>query len=193
MTRMRHLALCVAALPVLACETPAPSELIAARSSANLSREVLASTTGGGQAVLPPGFSQLRFAFNAKLHADGSASGQFRQFYESSAGTVDFHGEVTCVTFDPVNRRAWVGGVVTQNKSTDPAARTAIHQVGKDAWFRVVDGGEGEGVPEDRTTVLGFEGAAGLATSAQYCEAQLWFLNNRNAWPVVAGNIQVRD
>ena len=90
MTRMRHLAVSVAALPLLACETPAPSELIAARSSANLSRQVLVSTTGGGQAVLPPpGFSQLRFAFNAKLHADGSASGQFRQFYESSDGTVE--------------------------------------------------------------------------------------------------------
>lgn len=188
--KLQYLAL-VTAAAVAACETPAPSELSPADWPASLSRSVVASTSGGGQAVLPPGFSQLRFSYNAKAHADGSASGQFRQFYESADGTVDFHGEVTCVTFDPVNNRAWIGGVITQNKSTDPAAMTPIHRVGKDAWFRVVDNGEGQAL-EDRTTVLGFEGGADILTSQQYCDVQLWRPNEANTWTVVAGNIQVR-
>jgi hypothetical protein len=189
--KSRYLATFAVAAAVVACETPAPSELSRTGTSARTSRAVLGSTNGGGQAALPPGFSLLRFSFNAKAHADGSASGEFRQFYESSDGTVDFHGTVTCVTFDPVTNRAWIGGVITQNRSTDPAAQAPIHQVGKDAWFRVVDNGEGQS-PPDRTTVLGFEGALGIITSEQYCAAQLWRPNDANTWAVVAGDIQVR-
>jgi hypothetical protein len=189
--KLRHLTIIAAAALAAACESPTPSGLARIDAPAEASRDVVASTSGGGKAELPPGFSLLEFAYNAKAHADGSASGQFRQFYESADGTVDFHGSVTCVTFDPVNNRAWIGGVVTQNRSTDPAAQTPIHQVGKDAWFRVVDDGEGKS-SVDRTTVLGFEGSAGIETSPEYCAAQLWRPANANAWVVVAGNIQVR-
>jgi hypothetical protein len=132
----------------------------------------------------------LSFSFNAKS-VGGGVSGQFRQFYESDDGTVDFHGEVTCVSFDPVNNRAWIGGVVTQNKSTDPAALTTRHEVGDDVWFRVVDNGEGN-APPDRTTVLGFEpGPGGIITSAEYCARQLWTAGDVNTWVVTSGNIQV--
>jgi hypothetical protein len=189
--KLDHWTIFAAAAVAAACEAPTPSGLAHIDASAAASRSVVASTSGGGKAELPPGFSPLDFAYNAKTHADGSASGQFRQFYESADGTVDFHGIVTCVTFDPVNNRAWIGGVVTQNNSTDPAAQTPIHQVGKDAWFRVVDDGEGNDAV-DRTTILGFEGSAGIKTSPEYCAAQLWRPNNANAWVVVAGNIQVR-
>ena len=153
---------------------------------------VVISTSGGGKAQLPAGFSLLNFSFSANLTADGSATGQFRQFYESADGTVDFHGEVTCVSVDAVNHRAWIGGVVTQNNSTDPAARTSRHEVGDEVWFRVVDNGEGQS-PSDRTTVFGFEpGPGGIITSAEYCARQLWTAGDANTWAVVRGNIQVR-
>ncbi|CAN5226694.1 hypothetical protein BH23GEM2_BH23GEM2_14040 [soil metagenome] len=174
-----------------ACDTP--TEIVPAALEPSFSRgnAVVASTSGGGKAQLPAGFSLLSFAFNANLRGDGRATGQFRQVYESASGTVDFHGEVTCVSFDPDNNRAWIGGVVTKNNSTNPGVQGAIHQPGRDVWFRVVDYGEGDS-PDDRTTVLGFEGAAGIDTSEQYCEARLWAAGDARTWAVVDGNIQVR-
>lgn len=174
---------------LVACDSSRPTELPPGSPTASANRGVTASTTGGGKAQLPPGFSLLSFSFNAKTKADGSANGQFRHVYVSGGGSVDFQGTVTCVSFDPVNGRAWIGGVITQNNSTNPAVLTPIHQPGKDAWFRVVDYGEGQS-PDDRTTVLGFEGGGGIITSEQYCQAQLW--NEGNTWAVVEGNIQVR-
>jgi hypothetical protein len=67
----------------------------------------------------------------------------------------------------------------------------AIHQPGRDVWFRVVDNGEG-GDQVDRTTVFGFEGAAGFITSEAYCLGQPWAAGDANTWPVASGNIQTR-
>jgi hypothetical protein len=188
-------ALLVTAAILASCDSPTNvgNAVDATPGAAVAEMKKLGSAAGEGIAQLPPGFSPLEFSFKAKLEADGSASGKFRQFYESTAGTVDFEGEVTCVSFDPVNHRAWIGGVVTENNSTDPAARTSNREVGDDVWFRVVDNGEGKS-PEDRTTVFGFEpGPGGIITSAEYCARQLWTANDVNTWPVIRGNIQVKE
>jgi hypothetical protein len=147
-------------------------------------------TGGGGTATLPAGFSLLHFAFTASAGADGSAVGQFQHEYESAGGVVSFQGRVTCMAVEAATGRAWVGGVITQNNSTNPGVLGAIHQPGHDVWFRVVDNGEGSDAAPDRLTVLGFEGGGGIATSAQYCDARLW--NEANTWAVASGNIQVR-
>jgi hypothetical protein len=154
-------------------------------------RSVTAAAHGGGKAVLPPGFSALSFSFTANQHADGSASGEFHQLYESAGGIVDFRGTVTCLSSDSENGRAWIGGVITQNRSTNPAVQGEIHQPGHDVWFRVVDNGEGNSAV-DRTTVFGFEGGGGITTSAQYCNSQPWTAGDANTWAVASGNIQVR-
>jgi hypothetical protein len=179
-----------AAAALIGCEAPAPSGPSADGGTASLNR-VTASTTGGGQAQLPAGFSALKFSFNAKAKADGTADGVFSQLYETASGTVDFAGRVTCVSFDAANGRAWIGGIITRNTSTNPARQGGIFEEGHDVWFRVVDNGEGQS-PDDRTTVFGFEGGGGIATSADYCAAQLWTANDANTWAVVGGNIQVR-
>lgn len=188
---MKVLAITVATAAVLlvACEASAPTQATDLASRAAASQGVVAHTSGGGQAQLPAGFSLLSFAFNAKVKANGDASGQFHQVYESASGTVDFHGTVTCVSFDAANGRAWIGGVITKNNSTNPAVMAEKHQVGHDIWFRVVDNGEGQS-PEDRTTVFGFEGA--VATSAEYCANKAWTANDANTWAAINGNIQVR-
>lgn len=186
--KLSHIAGLVTAAALIGCEGPVPSEPTPDGTGASLNR-VTASTTGGGQAQLPPGFSALKLSFNAKAKADGSAQGVFSQLYETASGTVDFAGTVTCVTFDAALGRAWIGGVITRNTSTHPAVQADIHQPGRDVWFRVVDNGEGQGAV-DRTTVFGFEGA--IATSADYCAMQLWTADDANTWPVVNGNIQVR-
>lgn len=179
---------------VTACETPtssSPDSSVVLQPSFAQGGAVVASTSGGGKAQLPAGFSLLSFSFNANARADGSATGQFRQVYESASGTVDFQGTVTCASFDAANGRAWIGGVITRNNSTNPATMGAIHQPGRDVWFRVVDNGEGQS-PDDRTTVFGFEGGGGILTSEDYCALQLWTAGDVNTWAVVNGNIQVR-
>jgi hypothetical protein len=103
---------------------------------------------------------------------------------------VDVHGRVTCVAVDSENHRAWVGGVVTENRS-DPDLQEAIHQPGRDVWFRVVDYGSGNDAQPDRTSFLGFEGAAGLITSAEYCAARIWPEEDARTHPVTSGNIRV--
>ena len=190
--RIRHVCAAVAAL-ALGCDatTTTTEPLDATHARFMASGGVVGIAAGGGKAQLPPGFSLLSLSFNAVGRADGSATGEFRQRYESSGGTVEFTGRVTCVSFDPANGRAWIGGVVTSNTSTNPAVLTPIHEVGDDVWFRFVDNGEGEGAAADRTTVLGFEGAAGVITSAEYCERQLWAANDANTWAVIDGNLQV--
>lgn len=62
--------------------------------------------------------------------------------------------------------------------------------MGRDVWFRVVDHGEGESAA-DRTTVFGFEGAAGFVTSADFCAGRPWAANDARTWAVVEGNLQV--
>ena len=178
------------AFVLTACDTNAPTTIQSNASAA--SNAVESKTTGEGTAQLPAGFTTMAFAFSARVKADGSASGHFTEKYASANGVVDFDGEVTCVGFDPVNNRAWVGGVITRNGSTNPAMQTAIHQVGRDVWFRVVDNGEGSGAANDRTTVFGFTGAAGITTSAQYCAVKPWAAGDANTWAVIEGNIQVK-
>jgi hypothetical protein len=93
---------------------------------------------------------------------------------------------------DPINRRAWIGGVITENLSEHPSFQTARHQPGHDIWFRVLDTGEGADAPPDRTTFTGFEGDLEIPTSAAYCAMQPWAEGDARTWPVTGGNIQVR-
>jgi len=188
--KLHHLVLLAGATTLAACTADSPTQAVS--TDATAASSVTASASGGGRAQLPPGFSALDFALSANGSADGSGTGQFRFRHESASGTTDFDGSVTCVSFDAANNRAWIGGVVTQNNSTNPALQGAIHQPGRDTWFRVVDNGEDNAAAADRTTVLGFEGGGGIITSAQYCAAQLWTANDANTWAVDRGNIQVR-
>lgn len=159
----------------------------------------IAATTGGGEYrisdTLLVKFSVAAVAADAEAAGTlltGPARGQFRQSVVLDGQLIEFHGEAVCVTVDPVNHRAWIGGVVTHNNSEHPAFTTAIHQPGRDVWFRVLDLGEGAAAEPDRSTFLGFEGAAGIITSPEYCEAAIWPDDNARTSPVTQGNIQVR-
>lgn len=196
-----------AAVAASGCTEGTPESPIAPEVSLARATPVV-KTTGGGHYVLPLAGVDLpgTFAFSAMQAADGSARGQLRYTLEVSGlaglgladGLIDFHGEVTCVSHDPANNRAWVGGVVTANRSTQPDFRDgAIFQVGKDIWFRVVDYGEGAAASQpDRTTFVGFEGGGGIITSQEYCDAQIWpgppeDDPDARTNAVVVGNIQV--
>jgi len=138
--------------------------------------------TGGGQFEHPT-FGTVTFSFSAVRHADGSVSGRFQQNQFDVGFT--YKGDVTCFAVDPVNHRAWIGGVLTQSNDPDP-----VTQVGDDAWFRVLDLGSSN-VGPDRSTFLGFEGGGGIITSEEYCAARIWPEGNARTWPVNQGDILI--
>jgi hypothetical protein len=176
------------------CDSVTPPDVRAVSgTSASLQGALVRSTNGEGQSELPPGFGLADFVFSVHEKSDGTVRGEFSMFRIRNGLTSDFDGIVTCVSSDPLTNRAWVGGVITANRSTDPGQQTAIHQPGRDVWFRLVDNGEGSEAAADRITVLGFEGAAGIITSAQYCATKPWLAADANTFPVVSGNIQVRQ
>ena len=141
---------------------------------------------GGGHYTIPGGID-LEVAFSALLLPNGRAEGNFHHRGVAEGLLIDFTGQVTCLAVDSVNHRAWIGGVITQNRSTHPQFTTTVHQVGHDIWFRVQDNGPG-GVeaPPDVTTIVGFEGV--IPSSEAYCTTRPW--RSENVWPLV-GNLTV--
>jgi hypothetical protein len=129
-------------------------------------------------------FGIVTFSFVAIRHPDGRVSGNFQQHQPAFGFT--YKGDVTCFAVDPVNHRAWIGGVLTHSNDPDP-----ITEVGDDAWFRVLDSGEGNAEP-DRSTFMGFEMPPPLDTSEHYCQERIWPDDNARTWPVVHGNIVIQ-
>jgi len=161
----------------------------------NGSEGVVYSASGGDIVDLSAvaGASNAHFAFTAIQKGDGTAHGRFHQRRERNGLIVDFSGEVTCLTVDPVRHRARIGGVITENNSTDPAFQTENHEVGDDVWFRVADGGEG-GDAVDASTTYGFKPTL-VNTSAEYCALPFEGLpawNPATTFSLASGNIQIR-
>jgi hypothetical protein len=144
--------------------------------------QALPGSLGGGAVDIAVTMSTI-------IHKDGSPSGSFRHSTMIQGQLVEWEGVVTCATFDKVNKRAWIGGVITANNSTHPSFMSAVQAPGKDIWFRVADLGNGGSGTADRSTFVGFEGGGGIITSDQYCTAQIW---PNNANPVVSGNLMVK-
>jgi hypothetical protein len=151
-----------------------------------------ASTTGSGTYSLL-GTTPAAFEFAAVVHENGTVGGDLHVSTVFQGFLIEFTGDVTCVTDDPVNHRAWIGGVITSNSSTHVSFTTPRTQVGEDIWFRVVDYGEGNGAPPDRSTFVGFAGDAEIQTSLEYCAVQPWPADDARTWAVTDGNIQVHD
>jgi len=152
------------------------------------------SVNGGGIIDLSTaGVGDAYFTFNAIRKADGTVLGRFHERRERDGMVIEFSGIVTCLTVDAALMRARIGGIITENSSTDPAFLTLNHEVGDDVWFRVVDGGEGKG-GVDGSTVYGFKPTL-VNTSAEYCALPFtglpWW-NPATTFPLRSGNIQIR-
>jgi hypothetical protein len=187
-------------LPLAACgqpDGPTMPDATASRSGdhANNGNGVIVMVKGRGvvdlSALASQGFTNPVFFINAKLKADGRALGHFRQSRARNGLTVDFAGRVTCMTIDKALGRVRVGGVITENNSTDPAFLTENHEVGDDVWFRLVDGGEGG---TDASTTYGFKPTL-VNTSAEYCalpfEGLPWW-NPASTFPLLSGDINIK-
>jgi len=69
-----------------------------------------------------------------------NSKGEFSIYADEGGGlTVSFEAKVTCLSIDPVNHHAWIGGEIKENNSSDPDLQGAIQQKGRDIWFRVLD------------------------------------------------------
>ena len=149
-----------------------------------------AMSAGGGHYLitLASGTFEVQFGFSAIVHRNGRATGQFHHVGEVPGGPVEFHGEVTCLAVDEALGRAWIGGVITVNRSENPIYQTDAHQPGHDIWFRVLDAGDGGSGLPDRTTFVGFEMPA-IPSSEAYCRDRPW--RDDNIW-AVTGNLTVR-
>jgi hypothetical protein len=181
-------------LALAACETPqepapaAPAPLFAAGS------QVIGHANGDG--MFPVAGVVASFSMSTQLRADGSATGQAFHTVILGGLLIEFRTRVTCAAIDPATNRAWIGGVITANNSAHPSFTAARNQVGRDIWFRLVDYGNGGSGIADRTTFVGFEGDAGIATSAEYCEARVWpgpptDVVDARTNPLSVGNISV--
>jgi len=191
----RHRSLpCVATLffattvAILGCQSPLDSPSGGTADGSTNPEKVVARVTGGGH-YLFAGVFDIQFAMSAIVRDDGTVSGSFHEQLTLEGQLVDIHGTVTCVTIDPVTRRAWIGGVVTENNSEHPDFTVDITQPGRDVWFRLLDTNDSN-VP-DRLTFLGFEGGGGIITSEEYCEAAIWPDDNARTHPVTQGGIKV--
>ena len=138
--------------------------------------------------------ADVAFDLNALLREDGSASGSVHYFADLTdfgLAIIEMRFDVTCLALDVNLGRAWIGGVVTENNSTNELYATdPKRQVGRDVWFRIEDNGNGGSGTLDRSTQLGFEGSGGITTSAEYCASRPWLAAPGN--PVTTGNISVK-
>ena len=175
------------------------------RASASIVTLIVAGLLAAPAAAAPPvgssgsgtyallGTTPTAFDFAAIATPNGGAVGELFVSTVLQGFAIEFEGDVTCVTVDPVNHRAWIGGVITANRSAHPSFTTERTQVGHDIWFRVVDYGEGTAAAADRATFVGFEGDLEIPTSAAYCALQPWAPDDARTWEVTEGNIQVHD
>ena len=190
---LRTVALCSVASCASQSEPTMPRD---PRVSLDASEAVQYSASGGGIV----GFSAVagatdgHFTFNASVTGDGKVRGRFHQTRSRDGLLVEFSGDVTCLTIDPVRKRARIGGMITANNSTDPAFLTTNHEIGDDVWFRVQDIGQG-GTADQRSTTYGFKPIL-VDTSEQYCALPFdglpWW-NPATIFPLARGTISVND
>lgn len=180
---------------VTACEAPLATNEVAL-SVGNTGNGVVIHAMGAGVVDLSSGGgTDADFEFVAHRRADGTVTGHWRQSRMRGDFLVEFAGTVTCVTTDPAfPGRARIGGVVTENNSTDPAFLTINHEVGDDAWFRVQDGEDASGAV-DASTTIGFKPTL-VDTSEQYCALPFTGLpawNPASIFPLRRGTIGVKQ
>ena len=179
------------AFVLAACDSPAGP---APEPSFSSGGAAVGHTNGEGTFNIGAPGADIAFELNAVSRADGGATGSVyyvTDLTEFGIGTIEMRFDVTCLSRDVDLGRAWIGGVVTFNNSTNATFATdPRRQVGRDVWFRIEDNGNGSSGVLDRSTQLGFEGSAGIITSAEYCATRPW--PAPPAHPVTTGNISLR-
>lgn len=111
--------------------------------------------------------SEVSFQYSVSVYIDDRVEGTFVYAAETPSGTIDLAGEVSCTTLDHELGRAWIGGALTRNDSTDPRYTAAP---GSEAMFRVLDRNREQMQP--LITLPRLAGRGGNAT--RFCNAAEW-------------------
>jgi hypothetical protein len=196
MSKIRFSAL-ASVLALASCDAPLPTTAVTL-DVGNVGNGVVITAMGAGVVDLTAGVGgpeDADFQFVATWQADGTVTGHWRQSRMRPGGLADLAGFVTCLTTDPAfPGRARIGGVITENNSTDPAFLTENHEVGDDAWFRVQDGEDAAGAV-DASTTIGVKPVL-VNTSAEYCALPFTGLpawNPATIFPLRYGTIGVKQ
>jgi hypothetical protein len=158
---------------------------------------VTARASGGGHfsgQFFPGVPGRLAFTAIQRDPTTGEADGRYHFSVSDDGLAVRIRGRITCMTVDPENPgRAWIGGVITKNESEHPLYTGPTSEVGRESWFRVVDYGEGANASQpDRASFIFVEPTGGFTSARAFCDARLWFPEDRLTNPMLTGNIQVR-
>ncbi len=195
MSQVRVLFLCIA-LAGYGCAGPDTNPVDVDDTTAGVLADAtdgLGRVNGGGHYALVTGGTTLNIqvALSGKQTAeDETATGTFHHRTMLGETLIEYHGRMTCLAIDEEEGRAWIGGIVTINKSDGGFGSNPLRQPGKDIWFRILDAGT-PGTAGDRTTFVGFEGSAGIITSREYCDTRPWPDDNDRTWPMTTGNLNV--
>ncbi len=134
---MRTLAVLLCSAALVACEAASEPEFDVPEPSFGKGA-VQQSVTGSGSFIFQG--NNRTFSFTARLHADGSVSGEWERVnHIGNASQTKSHGKVTCLNIIG-NNRARLGGFATSGAfSASPNNEVA---------WRVIDRGQGEHVTQ---------------------------------------------
>jgi hypothetical protein len=144
------------------------------------------TASASGQGTLDQG--KRTFSFNAKLNADGSASGQANlvsRNFTGANGNSPYHLQIDVSCMKVVGNIAFVGGIVTNTNDTGGGVYTGA------VYFSVQDNGEpGKGGVDKISRVAFFDADPDTVGDPQLCQ----FATNVDLplEPIENGNIQVR-
>lgn len=85
------------------------------------------------------------FSLTAIEYADGSVSGQYTDRFANGDG---FHAVIDCLVVD--GNQAWVSGVITSGRFTDPDTGEVFDLAGLYVWTTAVDNGTSANDPVDQ-------------------------------------------
>lgn len=128
--------------------------------------EVIAVTFGRG--IARGDGLDVTFMHNVTRYDNGTADGVFKHSALGESGSIDIEGKVSCATLDSDSGRAWIGGQVTRNDSTNPRY---AGPAGADVWFRVLDRNLAKKEPMISLPVFREKD---IATAAVYCQTTPW-------------------
>jgi hypothetical protein len=92
------------------------------------------------------------FSLTAIEYADGSVSGQYTDRFANGDG---FHAVVDCLSV--AGNQAWVSGLVTHGRFTDPDTEEVIDLAGLYVWTTAVDNGVSANDPPDQISFSFFD------------------------------------
>lgn len=121
-----------------------------------------------GRGIAANDVMKFNFRFSVTVLETGAIEGWFEHSADLAAGTVDIEADVTCAVLDSPRQRAWIGGKVKRNGSTNPLYASAV---GADVWFHAVGpvaetdpGAVGLPVMHDKK----------IASAAEFCKRKPW-------------------